>query len=156
MPGIIPHGVVSYEDEILRKNDYLYRVTVKGFIRNQKGEVLVVKEANRDFWDLPGGGMDHGEDIKTALARELREEVNLQGDFNYQLLTVDEPRYLERWNIWFLRLIFEIKPDNMSFSVSEDSDEVCFIDSANFKDSSHHIESKIYDYDQMPRSSFFQ
>ena len=30
------------------------------------------------FWSLPGGGVDENEDIKEALIREFREEVNLK------------------------------------------------------------------------------
>lgn len=69
-----PHGIID-QSELGRKTDYLYRVSIKGLIRNSKDEVLVVKEAGRTWWDLPGGGMDHDEDIKSALAREMHEEV---------------------------------------------------------------------------------
>ena len=46
------------------RTDYLYRVSLKSVIFNDHGEVLVVKESGRDWWDIPGGGMDHGESIK--------------------------------------------------------------------------------------------
>lgn len=36
-----------------------YRVSVKALIKNDKNEILVVKES-QDFWSLPGGGLDHG------------------------------------------------------------------------------------------------
>ena len=73
-------GHISHDNNSDRRTDYLYRISLKGLIRNDAGEVLVVKEAGRDWWDLPGGGMDHGEDIKFALAREMKEEVNMEGD----------------------------------------------------------------------------
>lgn len=59
-----------------------YRVSLKAVIRNDKGAVLCVKEGS-EFWELPGGGIDHGEDVQTALARELTEEIGYTGTFTY-------------------------------------------------------------------------
>jgi 8-oxo-dGTP diphosphatase len=41
------------------------------------GEILVVRTSYRSRWDLPGGGLDVGEDAKMAALRELREEIGL-------------------------------------------------------------------------------
>lgn len=57
------HGVIKHPNSP-RPTDYLFRVSLKCVIRNDAGEVLAVKEVGRDFWDLPGGGMDHGESIQ--------------------------------------------------------------------------------------------
>ncbi|RYH58779.1 MAG: NUDIX hydrolase, partial [Alcaligenaceae bacterium] len=53
-----------------------YRVSVKALIRDDAGNVLVVKE-NQDTWSLPGGGIDHGEVPEVALLRELKEELGV-------------------------------------------------------------------------------
>lgn len=62
--------------------DAFYRVSVKAVIRNDAGEVLCVKE-DSDYWELPGGGIDHGETIHEALKRELSEEIAYDGAFTY-------------------------------------------------------------------------
>ena len=67
----IVNGHITYADNPQRQ-DYLFRVSLKAVIFNEKNEILIVKESGRDWWDIPGGGMDHGESIKEALARELR------------------------------------------------------------------------------------
>ena len=79
------NGHIFYEDSPQR-HDYLFRVSLKAVIFNENNEVLIVKESDRDWWDIPGGGMDHGESIKEALARELKEEVSLKGDFTYKVI----------------------------------------------------------------------
>lgn len=61
-----------------------YRVSLKAVIRNDSGDVLCVCESERDFWELPGGGLDHGETIRDCLARELNEEIGYKGEFTYQ------------------------------------------------------------------------
>ena len=140
------HGIVSHPSSSNRKTDFLYRISLKCLVRDDMGKVLVVKEAKRDWWDLPGGGMDHGEDIKAAIAREVKEEANLKGDFAYRVIDVDEPAFLNEHNFWQLRLIFEVSPTNMTFTAGEDSDEVAFIDPAIFKKSQNKTEQRIYRY----------
>lgn len=139
------HGVVGHNGKA-RRTDYLYRVSLKCLIRNERGEVLVVKEMGREWWDLPGGGMDHGEGIKSAIAREMKEEVNLAGDFSCRIIDVDEPALLSVHNFWQLRLIFEVKPTNMQFSAGDDGDEISFINPQDFKHSESKVERWIYKY----------
>lgn len=138
--GIINHKTSS------RRTDYLYRISIKCLIKDEAGRVLVVKEAGRDCWDLPGGGMDHGENFANAIAREMKEEVNLEGDFEYQVLSVDEPAYLRVHNFWQVRLIFKVSPVNMKFSAGEDADEIAFIYPKTFQNSAHEIERRVYKY----------
>ena len=54
-----------------------YRVSVKGLIYDD-GKLLFVRERS-DTWDLPGGGLEHGEGIAEALRRECREELGARG-----------------------------------------------------------------------------
>jgi 8-oxo-dGTP pyrophosphatase MutT (NUDIX family) len=58
--------------------DAFYRVTIKGLCVRD-GKVLMVKEGHEwsNKWELPGGGLDFGEDIQTAFAREVQEEMGL-------------------------------------------------------------------------------
>ncbi|RUA08329.1 MAG: NUDIX hydrolase [Fusobacteria bacterium] len=54
------------------------RIRVCGILE-KNDELLLVKHTknNKEYYLLPGGGVDHGEDFKTALKREFLEECNL-------------------------------------------------------------------------------
>lgn len=140
-----PHGLID-QSALGRKNDYLYRLSLKALVMNEAGEVLVVKETGRTWWDLPGGGMDHDESIKEAIARELAEEVNLSGNFTYSVIGIDEPAFLKHANVWQVRVIFKVIPESMVFDAGEDGDEVAFMNPSSFEDSSNDAERRIYEY----------
>lgn len=78
-------------------------VTQKIIILNDEGKILSVRRSatcpTKPFgWDLPGGLVDEGEDIREAILREVKEEVGiavgapeLLDVFNY---TTEQGKYL--------------------------------------------------------------
>jgi 8-oxo-dGTP diphosphatase len=57
-------------------DDCLYRVAIRVIVV-RGGRLLLVKEASDNWWALPGGGVDHGETIESALVREVEEELGV-------------------------------------------------------------------------------
>lgn len=59
-----------------------FKLLVKSFIRNGDTYLCIQRsiyeKSNQHEWDLPGGKLEFGEDINTALTREIYEEVGLQ------------------------------------------------------------------------------
>lgn len=59
------------------------QVGVKVFLKNKKGEFLLLKRNTekykniKDFWDIPGGRIIPGSVLIENLKRELKEETNL-------------------------------------------------------------------------------
>lgn len=89
-----------------------YRVSAKAVIRNDIGEVLVVKE-HQDKWELPGGGLDHNEGIHECLRRELREELSITNDFTEEFLEL-KTQYMpsrpdKELDFWKMSMYFEVK-----------------------------------------------
>src|SRR3990172_7974227 len=65
------------------KQTKLFVITVKAVILNAEGKSLVLKRPKHEKsgsgkYDLPGGSIEHGEDIKKALNREINEETGLE------------------------------------------------------------------------------
>ncbi|NCU43951.1 NUDIX hydrolase [Candidatus Saccharibacteria bacterium] len=123
--------LVKYRDGVgvIKNNghvDYLYRVAVRALIRNEKGQILVVKEKSHNWWRLPGGGLDYGESVKEGLKRELKEEVGLSGDFDYRIVVLEDASWNERLGAMQINAIFEVKAHTANFSLGTDGVDMAF------------------------------
>lgn len=69
--------------------------TCANLVHMKDGKLLLVKVRENEHYYLPGGKIEAGEDDRTSLERELREELSLQLDKeNMQYLyTVTGPAY---------------------------------------------------------------
>ncbi len=61
----------------------------------QDGRVLVVRPEGSDKWEVPGGQIESGEDVATAINREFEEETG------YSVVNVDLTPILEVRNNFF-------------------------------------------------------
>lgn len=149
------HGVIARTHDDT-KQDYLFRVSVKALIVNDEGHVLLVREYDHDWWDLPGGGVDHGESIEQALSRELFEEVSFEGAFTFKPLLTEDPRYSSDHNVYQMRVIFLVFPDNFNFEAGKDCAEIAFTDPVLFEHSEVLTERRIFEYSQLVKRNATQ
>lgn len=56
------------------------RTAARAVLLNEQGEVYLLNVSKHGYHKLPGGGVDEGEDIEQALARELLEEVGCRAE----------------------------------------------------------------------------
>ncbi len=58
---------------------------VRVLVRNERGEVLLVRHTYSPGWLLPGGGVERGENTQEAAAREVLEETGVTMDHPLRL-----------------------------------------------------------------------
>lgn len=77
------------------EDKYLFVVAQKALIKKD-GKILILKIGKKaptypEHWDLPGGKLEHGEDFKEGLEREVSEETTLNVKYKTQVFA-----YLEK------------------------------------------------------------
>jgi 8-oxo-dGTP diphosphatase len=118
-----------------------YRVSIKALITNQEGKVLVVKE-NQDTWS-PGGGLDHGEDPKSGILRELKEELGIEAPHVKDIATI-KTFYLEHKSAGLLWVVYEVEAPSQELVLGEGVAEARYIDIAELKQSTDIFEMMVY------------
>ncbi len=77
----------------MNDNDCGFVHVAVGVIKNQVNNVLISKRHKHlhqgGLWEFPGGKVEKGEDVRHALARELKEELNLTVEQAKPLITIN-------------------------------------------------------------------
>lgn len=88
------HTIISDSTEVDVSN-FRERSAARAVLLDKSGRVYLLNVSKHGYHKLPGGGIDEGEEIKQALARELLEEVGCNAEIIAELGTVIEYRDYE-------------------------------------------------------------
>lgn len=109
-----------------------YRVSAKALILDEtRGKFLVVQEED-GRWELPGGGIDHGELPNDALIREINEEMRLT------VTSVEaQPAYfltfLNVTGYWLANALYETTVRDLKFTPSNECIALMFVNAEEAK-----------------------
>lgn len=120
-----------------------YRVSVKALIRDSQNRVLVVKE-KQETWSLPGGGLDHGEDPKEGILRELREELGIMHAQINEIVTI-KSFYLEQKSTWLMWIVYGVSVDSGVFVLGEGVTAAEYLDTTMLETSRDIFEQMVYE-----------
>lgn len=116
------------------------QVAAKVFLQDSSGKVLLLRRSKTHpryalQWDLPGGFLEDGEDPKSALERELHEEVGLDVSANTITLINADAQFYDNKNtgkppLSVTRLYFTVQMDVVAplVSVSWEHDVYQWVD----------------------------
>ena len=104
-----------------------YRVSVKALITNEEGKLLLLRQRLGSL-DLPGGGLEHGEEPTACLIREVAEEtgqtVDSVAEDPFCLVTFETNKYGPIVNIMYRATS---KADSGVFTPSDECMELCYM-----------------------------
>jgi ADP-ribose pyrophosphatase YjhB (NUDIX family) len=69
------------------------RPSVAAIIPNDDGHVLLQRRSDNGLWGLPGGGVEIGESVSTAIVREVQEETGLTVMIDRLVGVYSDPRF---------------------------------------------------------------
>ena len=109
--------------------DSFHRVTVKALVVKD-GKIFLIKESPElsGKWELPGGGLDFGEEIHEGLKREVEEEMGVKVKS-----IEDRPMYVWTWRYenkrnmdWYYSLVvaYKVEFENLDFKTTEECEEI--------------------------------
>lgn len=105
-----------------------YRISVKALILNETRTKFLVTQEEDGVWELPGGGLDHGESPEECLRREIKEEMGLEVTFIAQtpsfFFTINKQTDKTSW---VANVLYEIRLANLSFTPSNECVAVRFV-----------------------------
>lgn len=82
-----------YDDpEAPRPNSIVPAVTVA--VRDDDGRLLLVQRSDNGLWAMPGGGLEVGETVAQAAAREVLEETGLAVEVNGVVGIYSDPKHV--------------------------------------------------------------
>jgi ADP-ribose pyrophosphatase YjhB (NUDIX family) len=105
------------------------RASACAFVQDPGGRVLLQRRSDNGFWNLPGGGVELGESVAAACAREVREETGLEVEVLRLVGVYSDPafttvRYADGRAVQYVVSLFECRVLGGELRVDEESLEL--------------------------------
>ncbi|RYX78709.1 NUDIX domain-containing protein [bacterium] len=101
------------------RDTYYVRTAVRAVLRDSEGRIALMYSSRRNYYKLPGGGVDNDEDLEDALRRELLEEVGATVIINDELGQVVEWRDYKNFKQISHAYTATLKGDSVTPSLTE-------------------------------------
>lgn len=113
--------------------DCYYRISVKALVLNDERDKFLITKEENGKWELPGGGIDWGVDVREELQREIKEEMGLETTWvaehpSYFLTDMSNPERPKA------NVLYEAKLASLDFTPSDECVEVKFVSSQETKE----------------------
>lgn len=111
--------------------DSFHRVTIKGLCVRE-GKILLIKESASisGKYELPGGGLDFGEDIREGFEREIEEEMGMKvSKMSKSPVYVWTHKYVGKRNLqWYYAFVvaYRVEFENLDFTPSDECESLEF------------------------------
>ena len=103
-----------------------YRVSAKALILDETREKFLVVQEEDGRWELPGGGIDHGELPNDALIREIKEEMSLIVS-SVELQPSYFLTFLNVTGYWLANALYETTVRDLKFTPSNECIALRFV-----------------------------
>jgi ADP-ribose pyrophosphatase YjhB (NUDIX family) len=113
----------------------ILRPSVAAIITNDDGHVLLQRRSDNGLWGLPGGGVEIGESVSTAIIREVQEETGLTVKIERLVGVYSDPRfqvvrYADGNVVHYINTLFACRVVGGTLQTCEESLDLQFFDPA--------------------------
>ena len=126
------------------------RISARGIVVTEKGLAVIFRrktneKGTKEYYVIPGGGIDEGEDLKEGLKRELREELNIEVEVNDLAFKVETNERIEYfYNCKYISGNFKLNGEELDRMSENNYYEPTFIEPKNINN--YDIMQEVKDY----------
>jgi ADP-ribose pyrophosphatase YjhB (NUDIX family) len=110
---------------------------VSAIVTDSHGSILLILRTDNGYWSIPGGGVIPGESLKSAAAREVKEETGIDCEVTGLVGIYSNPNHVAAYDDGEVRQEFSIcfttRMLGGSISTSSESAEVQFVSPDNIR-----------------------
>ena len=81
---------------------------VSAIVTDREGWILLIQRTDNGYWSIPGGGMEPGESLRQAVAREVREETGMECEVTGLVGIYSDPAHVAAYDDGEVRQEFSI------------------------------------------------
>lgn len=108
--------------EVFLDRHFIYRRAARAVIKDSDGYIAVLHVTSTNYYKIPGGEIDEGEDIITGLKREVKEESGCEIENIKELGIIFEVRDIPDEEVGFIQTSYCYKADVVSKNKTEFTD----------------------------------